>query len=183
MSVSKLQNISLKIVAVICVMVAILIVIYAGLPERREFTGFIIDDIGYIAPAIGEIAPPFRADLLTGEEVDLIDLRGEWVIINFWATWCAPCIIEMPELQSLYEANDITIIAVNIAENPQIVTAWVEELALTFDIALDPQQAIYTMYRVRGQPSTFVVNPDGIITDIFLGATTADTLQTIIDAQ
>ena len=182
MEFSRLQRIILWIVAVASLVTAIFLLLWAGLPERSDFIGFEVEGAGYVAPAIGETAPPIDAEMLSGSHFHLDDLRGESVIINFWATWCAPCRIEMPELEALHEETGIPVMGINIGEPREAIVRWVDEFQLSFDILLDPQQTIYRQYRVIGQPATFVVNPDGIITHIFFGTTSFDTLQSAIES-
>src|SRR5690606_4194147 len=108
-----------------------------------------------------------HAHTLSGDLLDLIDLRGDVVIINFWATWCEPCQAEMPELQTLYEETGVKILAINMGEGENAIHDWVSYYGLSFDILLDPNQEIYQLYHVRGQPSTYILDQQGIITHIF----------------
>jgi len=182
MKLNKIQQLGLFIVAILALLAAFLILITTGLPNRAEFSGELVDGV-YVAPEIGAYAPEIKQMTLSGDIVDLSSLRGETVIINFWATWCVPCQTEMPELQALYENTGLRILAVNIGENRASVEAWVKQFGLTFDILLDPNQAIYQTYQVRGQPSTYIVAANGIITDIFYGAVSAETLSSILEPQ
>jgi peroxiredoxin len=80
----------------------------------------------------------------------------------------------MPELQALYEAHQsdgLRVVAVNLGETATQAQIWVEGLSLTFDILLDPDGRIARLYQLRGQPSTYVIAPDGVITHIFYGPT------------
>lgn len=167
----------LRIGALVALTAAFLILAAAGLPNRANYTGFVVEGIGRVAPEGGSIAPPFSQSTLAGDTLSLLDLRGEVVVVNFWATWCVPCRVEMPELQTLHEETGVHILGINIGESREVAAAWVEALGLTFDILLDPQQRVYRDYRVRGQPSTYVIAPDGIITHIYFGPTTAETLR------
>ncbi|MCZ2095060.1 MAG: TlpA family protein disulfide reductase [Anaerolineae bacterium] len=89
-----------------------------------------------------------------------------------------PCRIEMPELQALHTAHpDVRVLAVNLGESRNLIVDWAAQLRLTFDIVLDADQAIASRYRLRGQPSTYVVSPGGVITNIFYGPTTRQTLE------
>lgn len=164
-------------------MAAFLLLIWAGLPNRADYSGQDFENIGYAAPEIGAIAPPFQLETLAGDALDLISLRGEPLIINFWASWCVPCVIEMPELQALHDDTGVRVLAINIGENPEIVQAWVNEFGLSFDILIDPREEIYALYRLRGQPSTYVLDADGIITAIFYGATNAAALRDALASQ
>lgn len=162
---------------------AALLIVLAGLPQRANFTGATIPDIGRVAPEIGSLAPPFYQPSLSDEPIALLDLRGESVIVNFWATWCVPCRIEMPELQALHEETGVRVVGANLGESRAVVARWVDQLGITFDIALDDWHLhVATDYRVRGYPSTFVIDSDGIITHIFYGPVTQQTLKNALNA-
>lgn len=161
-----------------CLMAAVVIFVAAGLPERAAYTGVLLPGELPIAPEIGAIAPPFESARLDGSTLRLLDLRGMPVVVNFWATWCAPCVYEMPELQAFHEANpDVRLIGVNLGEQTDAVRDWVQAYGLTFEMALDPAGEIAGRYWLRGQPSTYVISPGGVVTDIFYGATTRGALE------
>jgi peroxiredoxin len=129
----------------------------------------------------GAYAPQFTGMLLDGNHFDLAQLRGQWLILNFWATWCVPCRQEMPELQALYEDTGSMVIGVNLAEDRDTVAAWLGEYQISYPIVLDPEAEIFDLYRIMGQPTTFVINPDGLIVEMILGATNAESLREIIE--
>lgn len=110
-------------------------------------------------------APDFRLENLNGELIHLQTLRGKTVIINFWATWCGPCRLEMPAFQSRVEKypHDLVILAVNGQDTPEAAGAFMEELGLTFDVLLDKEGDIHRQYLVRGFPTTYLVDPDGTL--------------------
>jgi len=124
-----------------------------------------------VAPEVEAIAPDFELQSLSGKSVTLSSLRGRPVIVNFWATWCAPCILEMPNLEKFYQryAGEFEILAVNAGESEEDVRRFVEKIGVTFPILLDPQIETQFLYRVRGLPTTFIVNGDGIIEAVHLG--------------
>jgi thiol-disulfide isomerase/thioredoxin len=182
MNLSKLQRFKLFMGAMLALVAAFSILFAVGLPNPAEYSGEIIDGV-FVAPEIGAVAPEIKQVTLSGDTVSLSSLRGETLIINFWATWCVPCQSEMPELQSLHEETGIPILAVNIGESQEAIETWVERFGLTFTIVLDPDGLIYTRYRVRGQPSTYIVAPDGIITHIFYGAVSSESLSSALQSQ
>ena len=122
---------------------------------------------------VGNLAYDFKLQDIDGNSVSLTDFRGQPVIINFWATWCAPCRIEMPELQATYEKykNDgLVILALDQDESPEVVRSFFrDEFGLTFTPLLDVEQAIAQQYGVFNFPSSFFVNADGVITAIHRG--------------
>lgn len=172
----------MAVLAALAFIGAAVIFVIAGLPERALYTGVLIEIGQVIAPEVGALAPPFAAATLNGR-LNLGDLRGAPLILNFWATWCEPCLVEMPYLQSIYEqyrSRGLRLVAVNLGEVRATVAAWVQQNRLTFDIAFDPNGAIATAYRLRGQPSTFVIAPTGDITHIFYGPVVGGQLEAAI---
>lgn len=165
--------------ALFCIGTGLGLIIQTGLPSRADYTGTTISNIGYVAPEINHIAPPFTLATLDFENLSLRDLQGEMVIINFWATWCVPCRIEMPELQHLYErySSDIRILGINLGESPQAVAQWVSEFDLTYDILLDPLQSTAQQYQIRGQPSTYVLDVNGVIHALYYGPVSMEQLE------
>ncbi len=127
--------------------------------------------------AVGNLAYDFTLQDLDGNSHTLSDFRGQPVIINFWATWCPPCRIEMPELQAAYEryqGDGLVILAVDNDESPDAVRAFFyDEMDLTFTPLLDDGADVADRYSVFNFPSTYFVNAAGEITAIHLGPMTA----------
>jgi peroxiredoxin len=165
--------------SLICFAIAFTLLIRTGLPQRADYTGIVLTPgTRPTAPEIDAFAPPFTLTQLDGDRLQLTDLQGSPVILNFWATWCEPCKVEMPELQRLHEAYpDIGIVGINTGEKSELVSQWVKDYGLTFDIGLDHDGTVMLLYRILGQPSTFVLSPEGVITHIFYGPVDFSTLQ------
>ena len=127
------------------------------------------------APQVGKIAPDFQLATLDGQKITLSTLRGKPVLLNFWASWCGPCRLEMPFIQKIYEDKALTekglvILAVDIGENPGTVKDFVTGNGFTFTVLLDRSQDTAHRYNIRGIPATFFINESGIIQDIKVGA-------------
>jgi len=179
---SPAARISAFLGALIALIAASALLYHAGLPNRVDYTGRVVDGLGRVAPEINALAPPFELSTLNGENLNLLDLRGEVVVLNFWATWCPPCIVEMPALQALHDETGIRILGVNIGEQRSVVAQWIAANNITFDILLDPQGRVAQDYQLRGQPSTYVISRDGIITHIFYGPVSMRDLRHALDA-
>ncbi|MEM7801374.1 MAG: TlpA disulfide reductase family protein [Chloroflexota bacterium] len=112
-----------------------------------------------------EIPSDFSLMTLDGQEVTLSDLRGKYVLVNFWATWCIPCRAEMPYLEeiSIEHQDQLVILGINMGENEARVSAFIEEMGFTFPILLDPPNELTREHYVRGLPVSFVVGPDGTL--------------------
>ncbi|RMD85877.1 MAG: TlpA family protein disulfide reductase [Candidatus Dadabacteria bacterium] len=112
----------------------------------------------------GDFAPNFSARDITGKKVSLADFRGKVVLINFWASWCAPCVQEMPSLERLYErlqSRGLVVLAIGVDDEEKNLRAFVEEYDLTFPVLLDLQGKIKHTYRVSGVPESLVVDRSG----------------------
>jgi thiol-disulfide isomerase/thioredoxin len=118
-----------------------------------------------------ELAPDFVLTTLDGATVRLSDLRGRWVLVNFWATWCAPCRDEMPYLDRLAadHADHLSVLAVNLRESEATVRAFAEELDLQLSILLAPDDAMLLAYSVRGLPISVLIDPDGNVDQRIIG--------------
>lgn len=129
----------------------------------------------------GSKAPDFTANLLDGTTFTLSELQGKPVIINFWATWCGPCVQEMPAFQRLKEdfGDEIGIIAVNSGEDEETVMEFVEENGYTFPVVLDADYDVSMLYPTNGIPYTVILDEEGSVTHLSTGATDADTMYEI----
>ncbi len=116
-----------------------------------------------LRPWTGGAPPSLTGRTLRGESLALADFRGRVVLVNFWATWCAPCVAEMPALQRLRErlaARRVEVVAVNFQENAARIAPFVERLGVTFPVVRDHDGTVRTAWNVTVFPTTFIVGPD-----------------------
>jgi cytochrome c biogenesis protein CcmG/thiol:disulfide interchange protein DsbE len=124
---------------------------------------------------VGSHAPAFRAvNLRTRRPASLADYRGKVVLLNVWATWCAPCRVEMPSLERLHAklaGPDFAVVAVSIDDGDSSgVMSFVRELGLGFDVLQDKGGGIQQIYQTTGVPESFVIDRDGVIIKKVIGA-------------
>lgn len=106
----------------------------------------------------------FSMESISGTTYTLSELRDQWVIINFWATWCIPCVKEMPVLQEIHDQyTDLTVLGINQRETKDEIQSFSKEHKINFPILVNPSDQVLVDYNVIGLPQTLVVNPDGII--------------------
>jgi cytochrome c biogenesis protein CcmG/thiol:disulfide interchange protein DsbE len=127
--------------------------------------------------AVGQPAPGFTAPDTHGNVVALQAYHGRPVVLNFWATWCAPCRQELPVLQAAYEAyqdKGLVILAISqdTVEKKEAVRSYVANLGITFPPLLDPEGSVAAHYNVFLLPSTIFINPAGTIVAVHFGPMT-----------
>jgi cytochrome c biogenesis protein CcmG, thiol:disulfide interchange protein DsbE len=125
-------------------------------------------DARYISsPLIGRDAPNFTVKLFHGEEIELDQLRGRVVFLNFWASWCLPCRVEARELEDAWQRlkdRDVVFLGINIQDDEQAAATFLREFGVTYPNGRDLSGRIAVEYGVWGVPETFVIDPNGKIT-------------------
>jgi cytochrome c-type biogenesis protein len=132
----------------------------------------------------GLIAPDFTVQTLADETFQLSQLRGSVVILNFWGTWCAPCEREMPALQALYEQykeQGVIILGIAVNDTTEAVNTFRQEHNITFELALDDNNALTEQFAITGQPSTVVIGKDGRILERYFSLVAQSDLSASIE--
>jgi len=115
-----------------------------------------------VAP--GNLAPDFSLPDTSGEIRSLSDFRGKVVLLNFWASWCAPCVVEMPALERLYNQlkdRGFVVVAVAIDDDENAIREFQKDYDLTFPILLDNTSRTKNRYKIVGYPETYILDTDG----------------------
>jgi len=119
---------------------------------------------------VGSKAPPIEAQTIVGPKrtKTLADYKGKIVLVNLWATWCAPCRDEMPSMEKLYQefgpqGLEIVAVSVDSPVEEQTIRTFAKELGLTFEILHDPAKEVARRYQVTGYPESFVIGREGVI--------------------
>lgn len=137
------------------------------------------DDTGI---GIGDRAPNFRLTLDDGRTMTLHDMEGRPILINFWATWCGPCRIEMPEiLRTANETPELVVLAVNVQEDLEPIQAFAADFDMAVVIPRDQDGDIRTLYQVRGMPMSYFIDRNGVIRAVWAGVLTPARLEELLN--
>lgn len=134
---------------------------------------------------IGQPAIDFALLNLTGDQVWLSDLRGKMVIVTFWATWCSPCQAEIPELNNVYldlKDQGIEILAIDVRESPDVVNEFVQAMGMNYPVLLDSRGYLAYAYGVRGIPTSFFIDRQGVLREMRVGGVTAEMIRSILES-
>lgn len=121
-------------------------------------------------------APDFTVKLSGGESFTLPDAQGKVVLLNFWATWCSPCVEEMPALEKIYQeyGEQIEVLAVDCGEEKAVVDRFLKEKDYSFPVAYDENNEVSAKYPSDGIPYTLIIGKDGKVTETFTGSMGAE---------
>lgn len=149
------------------VVVLLLALLLGGYAIFQTFTS---EESGLVKE--GEQMPQFRLASLQGDPVSLEDYKGKPVVVNFWGTFCEPCIREMPSFERQHQQwkdQGVEILAINLSEDTLTVSNYVKKLGVTYTILRDVDRKTEKRYGLRSYPTTFFVNPDGTLSSVFVG--------------
>lgn len=123
----------------------------------------------YRAPDVPDVAPDFTLQTLDGDTVSLSELRGQTVVLNFWATWCGPCRQEIPAFSAWsLEHPDVPVLGIATDDSPAKLRAARKQLDIAYPIVLGDAQ-VARDYDVSSLPTTVIVGPDGHVQDVHVG--------------
>lgn len=127
---------------------------------------------------IGSLAPDFTLYDMDGKAMSLSEYKGKKVFLNFWATWCGFCDLEMPDLQKINDENDdLVVLAVNVREEEDIVKSYIEEGGYDFPVVFDEDGDVASMYLISGMPTTYFINEDGVVTESYKSMLTLEQME------
>jgi thiol-disulfide isomerase/thioredoxin len=140
----------------------------AAFAQRMVLATGIANPNTEIASEKTKAAYDFTLKQLDGDVLDFKDLKGKVVFINFWATWCAPCVAEMPSIHGLYEIykdnSEVVFVMINVENNETKARKFIKKKKYTFPIYLPNSTQIPKVYESKGIPTTFVIDKEGYIT-------------------
>lgn len=140
------------------------------------------------APIVGYLAPDFTLQTPLGETFTLRDVTarngGQPVVLNFWASWCGPCRVEMPDLQraAMKYNGRSAIIGVNQGEDPATITDFGSEFSITYPLLVDQDSAVNRSYNVTGLPTTIFIDDGGVVREVHVGILNQAVLEDRIEA-
>ncbi|MCB8944380.1 MAG: TlpA family protein disulfide reductase [Ardenticatenaceae bacterium] len=123
------------------------------------------------APMVGQLAPDFTLTTAVSQSHTLSNYIGQPIVLNFWATWCGPCRIEMPYFQEASEKYNgrVTFLGINDGETPTLVTDFAAEYGVTYPLLLDNGRSVNILYNIRSLPTTLFINANGTVDEIIIG--------------
>lgn len=125
------------------------------------------------------IAPDFELESLDGTKIKLSETRDKNVMLNFWATWCGYCVLEMPDLQKLQEdyKDDLLVLTVNVGESKEDVEKFMKDNNLDLTVVLDEKMNVANTYGVRSYPTTVAINKKGEVISGYIGMLTYEQME------
>ena len=147
-------------------------------------TRFLISSILFFSLALPAQAIEMQLKGLDGSIQQLSDFRGKWVIVNYWATWCPPCIEEMPELQAFHDANVGRAVVIGI--NTEVVSRdrileFLDDYFITYPVFTSPPLFESELGSIPGLPTTFLISPQGNLEARQVGGVTREMIEKFID--
>jgi peroxiredoxin len=142
--------------------------------------GWIVDGNSVAVAEVGAPAPDFTVEVIDGGTFTLSESRGRPIVLNFWASWCAPCRAEIPDISAFALAHpDVQVIGVSVEDSEPAAREFAAEIEASYPLALGTQE-VEDAYPRLGLPATYLIDPDGVVTDIINGIVNEDNLAEIL---
>jgi peroxiredoxin len=131
------------------------------------------------AANVGDTVPSFKANSLDGSKtVDINDLAGKVVFVDFWASWCTPCLKSLPEFEKLQTSfasrDDVIVLAINLDEDPESANKFLEKINVSYEILADNTGEIPAAFGVSAMPSSYIIDKSGVIQYVHKGYKSGD---------
>ena len=169
----KAENQSARRVNLQSIVLIVLVVVGVGIIVLLQSKDSSFSPSGKPLLGKGVPAPDFTFPGLDGKKVRLTDYKGKVVLLNIWATWCAPCVAEMPSMEKLYQelkSEGFEILAASIdVSGAKVVIPFIKKHRLSFPALTDTKGAIKNLYLTTGVPESFIIDKDGIIEERVIG--------------
>jgi thiol-disulfide isomerase/thioredoxin len=176
---SRVRQIGLAVLLGVAILTTVVLV-ERGNEARRATTIVAPGAANATAPRVGQPAADFVVTGVDGQPISLSQFRGQPVWINFWASWCAPCRAEFPDMDQVarqYQDKGLVLLAVSFAEQPAEVKDYLARAKPTFTIGLDPTGAVAGQYRVLGLPTHIFIDAEGTVRDVRVGPMNQDLMR------
>ena len=167
--------------AIVLIVVALVVagMIYTGAKHSQRLKP--LDQLGIQGDLRGKPAPDFELSTLDGKKVKLSDLRGKAVLVNFWATWCGPCKIEMPwlvDLQNKYASQGLVVLGISVDEgSSEKIASFAKEMGVTYTVLRTTDEVSNLYGGIDGLPTVFYVGRDGVVVEQGVGLVDKDTIE------
>jgi len=164
----KEKPINLTVAFIVFLMITTLLVVWS-LKQNNPF----FQSANQVPIRVGLPAPDFTFPGLDGKKISIFDYRGKVVFVNIWATWCPPCVEEMPSMQKLYQklkGEKFEILAVSIdSQGAKVVAPFMKKYKLTFPALIDSMGTSKRIYKTTGVPESYIIDKDGILAKKVIG--------------
>lgn len=136
------------------------------------------------APEAGSLAPNFRLRTADGDLMELADLRGTPVFINFWASWCFFCLTEMPAIQKVSDeyGDEVIMLGVNVSDTPEDIATYAGNNGIHYPLPMDTERIVMRAYGVRDMPTSVFIDEHGVVSSVVHGVIVPDQMRKHIDA-
>jgi cytochrome c biogenesis protein CcmG, thiol:disulfide interchange protein DsbE len=171
-----------RVVAGMAIVISLLIIVY--ILALRVASSSSSPSSAPLASSQGKLAPDFTLTLFNGEEKSLAALRGSVVVVNIWASWCGPCRIEAPTLETVwqsYKDRGVAFVGVAVSDTEEDAKSFIKKFKLTYPNGLDADAAIARAYRVSAVPETVVISRDGRVAKLFVGPVDQAKLEALLE--